>query len=65
MAHNIALYKFKNWIINETERKTLELTSTEDVVLETCMHRISWIERKRNQEVLGIIGDKYSRLFSI
>lgn len=51
----ISILRSETWVINDIEKKTLEIFEMQ------CwrhMDKISWIEGKTNEEVLGIIKEK-------
>jgi len=59
---SVATYGCETWVINNTEKKKLE-------AFEMCcrrrMKRISWIERKTNEEVHKTVGEKCTLIDAI
>lgn len=56
-AWSIALYNCETWTINKIERKALE-----SFEMWSCrpMQKVSWMERKSNQDVMEIVGEERS-----
>ena len=59
---SVATYGCETWVINDTEKKKLEAF---EMWCWRRMERISWIERKTNEEVLRTVGEKRTLIDAI
>ncbi|KAL4132882.1 hypothetical protein QTP88_009959 [Uroleucon formosanum] len=59
---SVATYGCETWVINDTEKKQLEAF---EMWCWRRMERISWIERKTNEEVLRTVGEKRTLIDAI
>lgn len=59
---SVATYGCETWVINDTEKKKLEAF---EMWCWRRMERISWIERKTNEEVLRTVGEKRTLIEAI
>jgi len=59
---SVATYGGKTWVINNIEKKTLEAF---EMWCWRLMERISWIERKTNEEILRTVGKNVRSLIRL